>query len=167
MAVTTSLVVQFGSESDAENFFLSAEIDSRSDGFNNGVTTFLPGDSPYYLVYKSAELSLTTVTTSGTIASAGTTSIPITEFKTFAGSKTQSLSKPPNGSVSVNVLASVGAPGTPTVSGTSLSFNEAATAVVKVSYTTTPSVFQLINVPTSLGGESSFPVVIYIVGSSS
>jgi hypothetical protein len=162
-AITTSLVVQFGSDTD-DSYTLSAEIDSRVEGFNKGNTSFLPGDSPYYLVYKSPELTLSTVQSTGNSVNSGTTDIDVVEYITFANSKTQNLSKPPVGSVTLTQLASVGTPGTLSRDGQTLYYAEPAIAVVKAEYTTRPSVYRMTGIPTTLGGETTFPVVVVITG---
>lgn len=69
MANTTTLVVQFGTPDSEADAYLSAEIDDRETGLNGGETSFEPGETAYFLVYKSDNVTLRT--NPGPIASAG------------------------------------------------------------------------------------------------
>jgi hypothetical protein len=72
MAQQTSVSVQFSAASLDENgnppvnAFISAEVDNREDGLNNGETSFAPGDTAWILVYTSANVRVQSV-----VASAG------------------------------------------------------------------------------------------------
>lgn len=68
MSVTANITVSFGDRAtDGANGHLSAEIDGRPEGLNQGKTSFSPGDRAHFLVYKSAN-----VTYSRPVESAGT-----------------------------------------------------------------------------------------------
>lgn len=161
--VTTSIVVQFGSEEDADKYILKAEIDSREDGYNKGNTSFQPGDSPYILVYKSPELSLSFEVSTGNLSSRGNEPVEQSEYPVFANVQTVDLAYPPTGSVNLKHLA--GKTGA-TVSGSTISLPEPDIAVYKADYDATAYVYQLVGIPTELKGETSFPVVIFITGTS-
>lgn len=167
--VTTSLVIQFGSEDDAAQYHLSAEVDSRDDGLNGGNTSFLPGDQPYFLVYYSPELSLTLQASEGTIVASTPQDITIEEYITFADAKEANLSKPVKDGTTPTLeeLSVVGTPGTLQRTGQTLYYNTKAIAVIKATYTTRAKAYQLTSTPTSLGGNTSFPIVIVITGTAS
>ena len=161
--VTTSLVVQFGSADDAANYHLSAEIDSREAGFNKGVTSFLPGDNPAFLVYKTEELSLQFYHSTGGKTSLGTVIIPQDEFIVFAEQKEVQLSKPPSGGVSLTLYG--GKTGAK-VTGQSVSLPEKGTAVYRATYNAKAYAYKLTGIPLTIDGKSSFPVVVVIVGTA-
>jgi hypothetical protein len=162
--VTTNIVVQFGNEGD-QQYFLEAEIDSRDTGLNGGRTNFLPGDAPYFLVYKSPELVLTFETSSGSIASGGSEIIDVTEYVIFAKESEARLSKYPVSGVSWTKLAGSGA-SAPTVSGVDLSIPNTEVSVWKATYQTRAYIYRLNGVPLTLAGETSFPVVIVVIGTA-
>ena len=161
--VTTNIVVQFGSEDDADKYHLSAEIDSREDGYNKGKTSFIPGDSPYLLIYKSDELSLSFDVSTGGLSSRSSELIAVDDFVTFANSDQEDVSKPPSGGVTLKRIA--GSPGA-TISNMTISLPEPDVAVWKASYATRAYVYQLVGIPTELEDETSFPVVVFITGTS-
>lgn len=167
--VTTSLVIQFeiedggDGEITASDLYLSAEIDSREDGLNNGDTSFQPGDSPAFLVFADPRLSLTFLTTSGSLQFVGGGDIPVDEFVTFGYSETASLEKLPTSGLSMSVVAG-SAPGLARGEGTELTCTEKAIAVVHARYNAAYNAYRLVGVPTLLDGEASFPVVIVIIG---
>lgn len=158
--VTTSLVVQFGSQGDAQ-YHLSAEIDSREDGYNGGETSFIPGDQPVFLVYKSDELALTLESSTGGTQSYASGTIEQEEWLTFADEKTKSLNKPPSGSVTLKYFAGVSGA---TVVGDQVTLPSKGVAVYRATYNAKFLAYRMTNIPTTLGGESSFPVVIVITG---
>ena len=164
MAITTSLIVQFGTPdgggTDAST--LTAELDAREDGLNAGNTNFLPGDSPGFLVFASPGVSYTFQTSSGSITPAGTGTIPVEEILTFPLSREQSLRYYPVGGVALTLLAGSG-PGLAS-SGPSVTLAANSVAVVRASYQAAYSSFRLTGVPLALGGLTSFPVVVMVIG---
>lgn len=160
--VTTNLIVQFGSPEDAQ-FFLQAEIDGRDDGLNGGRTQFLPGDQPWFLVYRSPVLDLTFEASSGNVFRGGSELIEQSEFITFARTTEASLSKLPEGAVTFTKLAGTG-PSSPTVIDEKLTVPDPIVAVYKAVYNARADNCQLRNVPLNLAGETSFPVVVVIIG---
>lgn len=74
MASNATVRVQFGNPKAGENYYMSAEVDSRDPadgGLNGGVTSFLPGDKVAILVYRSANTKIDAITTSAGSASQG------------------------------------------------------------------------------------------------
>ena len=161
--VTTSLVVQFGSDTDAASYTLTAELDSRPDGLNGGNTSFVGGDSPFFLVYKSDDLALSFITTQGGIRSSGTVTTEVTQWVTFTNSKSVRLSKPPLGSVS---LEHFGGDTGANVVGEDVVLSEPGVAVYKATYDSKAYAYQMTNIPTTINGETSFQVVVVITGTA-
>lgn len=93
----TTQVVQFGTGSDDPyaNLHLSAEIDDRDNGLNNGDTDFAPGDSAYFLIYKSSSITLSLpVASAGEVSYQGTTTVRKEDFVTFANEPEGSIEVP-------------------------------------------------------------------------
>lgn len=77
--VTATLTVQF--TSDSADSLLKLEIDGRAGGLNGGKTSFSPGDSVYYLKYKTSDVTeLAHVASAGSISGAGTGSTAQEEY---------------------------------------------------------------------------------------
>lgn len=166
-AVTTSLVIQFADEA-ASSLYLTAEVDSRETadgGYNGGSTSFRPGDSPAFLVFRDPSLSLTFTPTSGSVSPLGQGTMQVDEFITIANSRSATLSKLPNSAPSLSVVAG-SAPGMIYSGSTSVSTTEDCTCVIRAVYTTTFDAYRLSGVPLTLDGMSDFPVVVVIIGTS-
>lgn len=163
--ITTTLVIQFTDPAAAgAGYQLSAEIDSRPDGLNKGVTSFIFGDSPGFLVYYSSGVSISNMQSSaGGISSAGTSQVEVVEFVTFANTREASLSKPPSGGVSFVSMG--GSAGAPSVSGSTCTLSSPAVAVFQATYFTTGHGHRLTGV-SKPAGVSELPVVIYIEGTT-
>lgn len=159
--VTTSLVVQFGAGSDS--YHLSAEIDSRTDGFNGGSTSFIGGDSPAFLVYKDTELSLAFIASTGGVQQIGSGTIQQEEWLVFANEKTKSLAKPPTGTVT---LTRYGGTSGATVVGSNVTLPSQGVAVYKAVYNANYTAYKLTNIPTTINGESTFQVIVVITGTA-
>lgn len=165
-AVTTSIVVQFldrtGGETGAH---LSAEVDSREDGLNSGITQFYAGDSPAFLVYKSSDVTIGSMeTTSGVIVPAGSGEISIEEIITFTKTAESNVSKPPI-SAPVLTLLSGSAPGLSSI-GSKVFTSAPCLAVVRAVYNASFTAYRLTQVPETLGGSKEFPVIIFISGTA-
>jgi len=155
--VSTSLVVDF--QSDVGDGVLKAEFDDREDGYNNGITSFNPGDNPAFLVFASSNVE--TVTSSsdhiesseGSISYLGSGTIEKEQFLQYADEKEQSLDYPASGSVSTSVRGNISpnAPGE-----TKITLAEAGTGVIKATYNTSFRAFRL------NGAQGDYPVVISI-----
>ena len=159
--ITTTLVISFADPSSGE-YHLSAEVDGRPTGYNKGVTSFIFGDSPVFLVYYSPGVSITLESSTGSVSGVGTTSVDVVEFIQFANVREASLSKPPSGGVS---FTSMGGGGSPTVSGMKVYLSQPEVAVFRAVYTTTGHAYRLSGV-SQPNGITELPVLIYIEGTT-
>ena len=95
--VTTTLVVQFA---DPGGGILTAEVDNRPDGFNGDKTSFAPGDSPIFLLFKTPDVTVDAIISTYVDVVAITPIAPLTylydveEWLTFADTTQAFLSKP-------------------------------------------------------------------------
>lgn len=154
--VTTSITVDFSSSN--PNSILKAEVDSRADGFNNGVTTFVAGDSPVILLIKSSDVTVDQVVFSeGGYASKGSGTIEVEEWLTYAMVKEGNLANPPSGPITIE--AHTGSANSFTLSDfTKVMSDVAFVGAVKVKYSYAYDAYQLV------GASGTAPVVIYIKG---
>lgn len=101
--VTASLTINFNEDSVSDSAQIKIEIDGREDGLNEGITTFRPGDSPGYLIFLPAGMTIVEHDVSaGVISSQGTGSFAVNDFATFANSREASLSYPANNGFSAS-----------------------------------------------------------------
>jgi hypothetical protein len=162
--VTTSLVVSFTDPNQSKNYHLSAEIDGRPTGLNKGITSFVIGDSPVYLVYKSSAVTISQRTTAGGISGAGGgIVIPIVETVTFVKSNTANLSKPPSGSVSWRHIG--GETATLTVSETNVKASKPILAVYQATYNAVATAYRLSGV-SAIVGVPNVTVIVFIEGTT-
>ena len=158
--ITTSIVINFNAQTDS---ILKAEIDDRTTaegGYNGGGTSFVPGDEPAFLLYKSDNVTvLAKLVSEGTLQTLGTPTIRKTEQLQFANEKSASLSYPYVGGFTV-VRASPGMP-TGTLNGNNYVLSSQAVGIVEVSYITRAEAIRV----RSAGGD--LPVVVYIEGTAS
>ena len=161
--ITASLVVEFDAGEDGG--ILTAEIDTFPTGLNSGETSFVPGDSPGFLIYKTSNVVIDSITTSaGAVSNLGSgfTPEPIEDHIIFTDDKVQDVSKPIFSSFTSKWLgASLGAV---TYTEKTVTVGSIGVGVLKISYNSFFSKHRLTGVPAVLNGETSFPVVIYIVG---
>lgn len=164
MTVTANITVSFGEQAGAAEFgHLSAEIDDRPTGLNGGNTSFAPGDTAYFLVYQSSNVSHDTpIASAGSIVTASVGSVQKEVDVQFPDTDTASLPIPADSIVGVQWLGrSLG----------SLALQDEQTvkasakgvAVARVTISTTPSAYGLQS-PGSLGGETDFSVLVFIQG---
>lgn len=159
--ITTTLVINFAA---GDNSSLAAEIDSRENGLNGGITSFIPGDSPAFLIYKTANVSVQIDTTTGSITDEGSGLTDVEEILTFTNSREVSLSKPAFGTVTTTKLSGV----TPDleVKYDKLITSEKTIGAVKVEYQTKFYAYRLNGVPDNLNGETTFPIIVLITGTT-
>lgn len=161
--VTASLVVNFRSEDGAEGKgILRAEFDTRDGaegGLNPNGTSFLPGDAPVFLVFKSDSVTLDSIQTSeGNTSLVSRPLVTQEEWVTFANVTEARLSYPASGTV--DILKTVGMSSPNIINGNILRVPEAAVGVVKVRYPTKPGAYRL------SGASGDDPVVIVVTGVS-
>jgi hypothetical protein len=161
-SITASIVVNFDA-GDAEGI-LTAEIDGRENGLNGGETSFRPGDSPAFLVYKSPNVQVNEIVASaGSISNLGLGSSEESELISFANVREASPRKPISSGLSTKWLGNNG--GTVSLQNGKLTIPNKAVAVLKADYVSDYNAYRLKNVPEELNGETSFDIVIYISGS--
>ena len=162
MTITASLVVRLGDG--AGDGLLRAEIDAREDGFNQGRTSFRPGDSPHYLVYRGAGVTLTRhVATLGSIAGLGKRAREVEEVVTFADVREVTLGYPVRAGLSVSWMGAV--PGTAQLAGDDrLVLPEPGIGVATVTYQTEFDVFRLSNLPGQVNGKTDYSVLVVLIG---
>lgn len=167
--VTASIVVDF-TLGDSEGV-LSAEIDGREDGYNNGSTSFSPGQVVYYLVDKSTNVSIIKQTTSaGRVTFVANSIEAKEEMITFANDFEASVGSPIHGGYSTKWIGK--APSGNLVKTDSQTFRiqdsngtgVPSVAVLKVNYTVNHGVYKLDGLGSTLSGESSYQVMIVIFG---
>lgn len=160
--------VQFGNpDGTSAEGHLSAEIDSREDGLNAGMTSFAPGDTAYLLVYKSDNVSITdTICSAGSLTPAGSAVVSVTEELMFEDADTATLSRPAVSSTlqvrwfgrSLGALALQADKATVKASGKGV-------AVASVTYDA-PALVYALSSPASLDGETDFSILALIRGAS-
>lgn len=96
MIVTTSVVVNFGtSEEDKSSQLLRAEVDDREEGYNNGKTSFIPGDNVGILLFSSESFTLTqAIASKGTVSKHSDTHKSIDDFFQIEGDREIDLTYP-------------------------------------------------------------------------
>ena len=160
--ISTSIVVNFGQD---DQGILTAEIDGRPDGYNDGETKFAPGDTAAFLIYATSNVNVNTpVVSLGSVQQiAGPQNLDKEEFITFEDTKEASAGFPVLSGFTYTWLGNdLGA-----VTVTDQRTIRAATkgvGVLRVNYTTQYTPWLLTNIPTSIEGETSFPVLIFISG---
>lgn len=165
MAVTATILVDFaqGGESGATGH-LSAEVDDRADGLNNGDTSFQPGDTAYFLVFKSANVTHTDpVPSAGTVTAATVGIVTKEDQIIFANVATGSLPVP---ALAITDYEWMGTDlGTLTLGDDEMTVTAATAgvAVCKITYTTQPEAYGLAS-PANINGETDFDILVYIAG---
>jgi hypothetical protein len=166
--VTATVVVNFTDNASAGGGILTAEIDGRPAGFNGGKSSFVAGDSPVILIYRTTNVVINSVIPStGVMSPHGSGTSLETQDLQFATDVSATLDKPITGSLvstkwlgrdlgtlSLTGEAGVRATGTPP-------------GIARVTYNATYQAYRLSNVVSPLNGETVFPVVIVVTGTSS
>jgi hypothetical protein len=106
--VVATLNVSFGDEDSASSEgILKLEIDDREDGSNKGKTSFKPGDSVGYFLFKSTTPNVTVldhVTTAGGFTGGSLAEKDVEENITFSNSDESTLGYPPSSAVEMSWL---------------------------------------------------------------
>jgi len=162
--VTATLVVQFRNEAAG---VLQAEIDSRPAGYNNGRTSFVPGDSPAFLMFKSTNVEiLSEEVSAGTLATLAPGLLSVTDFLQFANADEASLSKPFHSGASYKWLGNN--LGTPTIVGdTKVRLAAKGVGILKITYNSAFLARRFAGLPTILNGETEYSVIAVITGEAS
>lgn len=167
MPVTANITVSFGdaAAAAAANAHLSAEVDGRDDGLNGGETSFAPGDTAYFLIYKSSNVTYDTpVSSAGTISAAGS-QITVTKEDDiqFADADSATLSIPAESISSVTWLGRSLGSLTLQADKTTVKASAKGVAVARVTYTCKADAFGLAS-PATLAGLTDFSILVFILG---
>lgn len=165
MAVSTNFQVSFGTSSTGTGVdaYLSAEIDSRADGLNAGKTSFVPGDTAYFLVFKSDNVSYSApIPTAGTVTAGAAQTVEKTEDLQFSDADTATISIPTTALSSVQWLGT--SLGSLTLTGTTVKASAKGVAIARVTYNVTADSYALAS-PATLDGLTDFSIMVYILGS--
>lgn len=159
MAVTASIVVDFGGSS--SDSMLIAELDSVR---NDGKLSFLTTETAFFIIYKYPGTLVVhkPAPTSGMVVERGTVFRTKTETLEFVGSKSVSLSYPPNGPVTVNRwYGNVGAGFT--ISKFHALITSDAPCICDVTYQTIGTLWELIP-PNGINlfETPTWPIIVYI-----
>ena len=162
--ITTTLVVNFA-DKDGSKSLLKAEIDNRPKGYNNGKTSFAPGDDVYFFVFHSSNVKIDLIDSSAgqvykvkdeTICKDQTISFPHKDSASLDYPTTAITNQVWFGNDLGNVLLT-------SETSVLIQVND-KTGVVELDYDTIAHVYKLTGVPTQLGGKSEYSVTIYIEG---
>lgn len=142
---------------------LSAEIDTRPDGLNQGRTQFRAGDTVYFLVYRSHNVGYyAPVPSAGTTAFIGSTVISKEDDLAFPNVRTATLGVPATGIQSSlwfgNSLGALSLADEMTLQA------EAQGVAVARVVTAAPADVWMLASPPMLGGLTDYSLLIYIQG---
>lgn len=164
MAVTASITVKFGAEA-ADDALLLAEVDDRpaaEGGLNAGKSSFIPGDTAYYLVYKHKITSTTHTASAGSAAYNSSGTRQITETVSFLKEQDASVRYPITSLDSFEWLGNdLGA--ITSTGGSNIRCAEQGVGVALVTYTTSFDAWGLSS-PAEINGRSSFEIAVLIEG---
>lgn len=164
---SATIRVQFGNPdgSGAEGH-LSAEVDTREDGLNEGRQSFEPGASVAILVYRSANVTLNRIDCSaGSIRADGQVVVQIEEDVVFADEAETTLRVPAETAPSVRWFGrSLGALA---LQADRLTLRAASkgVAVARIGYQARADVYRLKS-PANIDGETDFSIAVFIGGVS-
>ncbi len=164
--VTTSLVIEFDQGLDDTGILL-AEIDAFPNGLNKGITSFAPGDSPGFLLYMSSNVVVDSIQSSEGVVSSlggGVTPEPIEENLIFTDKNKTGVTYPISSGFTSKQLGDNYDLGSITHTETEVFIQNVGVGVVHVEYTANYRKYRLNGVPSSLNGETSFPIIIFITG---
>lgn len=160
--VTAHIVVNF---QPVDNEILQVEIDDRPDGLNNGDTQFSPGDEVGFLVFKSANVNITSVISSaGTIASAGSQTKEVEELLVFPKERRATVRYPLNSSFSGTWLGNNLGGYTTDETTVTLNTQTPGVGALWFEYTSRADGYKLRNTPAQLGGKKDYSIVIFVAG---
>ena len=165
MAQITTIQVQFGrSLADGADAHLSAEIDDRPTGPNAGDTSFEPGDTAWFLIFKSTNVEIASITASaGSLGGGGSVIVERVEDVTFAAVKEGSLNVPANSITSYTWLGNNLGTLTLGTNGQTLTASAEGVAIARVTYLA-PATSHSLTSPPDLDGATDFPILVVVVG---
>jgi len=164
MSANAAIRVAFGGGASASGH-LSAEIDNRPEGLNQGKTAFQPGDTAWFLVHASRNVTVERpLASAGSILNATVGTVIRTDDIFFENSSTATLPVPAD---SLQRVTWFGHPlGALTLGPDQLTVTaaQAGVAVARVVYATSPKAFG-VKSPVSLNGSTDFGILVLVTGS--
>lgn len=166
MSGNSTIRVRFGSGAggSGSNDHLSAEVDDRPAGPNAGKTSFLPGDTAWFLVYRSAGIELSMESSAGSVTGGAEVTVTKTEDVSFEATSTATLPMPAQAVTGTIWLGRDLGALTLGADGMTLTATSSGVAVARVSYTAKALSYGLQS-PSSVAGENDFDVLVLITGS--
>ncbi|ABK45366.1 hypothetical protein Mmc1_2875 [Magnetococcus marinus MC-1] len=145
---------------------LSAELDRRVDGLNQGHTTFHSGGSAHLLVNHGPKTSIQSISaSSGALLPNADQSYTISEDLMFDGSNSATLSQPAQSIQSVIWLGNDLGALTLATDGMAVTAASSGVAIARVTFTVRSRSWSL-TAPEVVAGLDSFPVQVRITGQS-
>lgn len=176
--VTATLVVSLkpASGSGSTQGILKAEIDARPDGYNGGEVKFSAQSTPYMLLYKSTNVTLTNeLATAGVLTKAASGTRQVVETLKFNNTQDASPGYPvASGFAYQWIGADLGA--LTLKDDARVQADKSGYAIAMVTYATAFDVWQLSNLPAKVQGfdalgnsawETSYEVLAVFVGTAS
>ncbi len=163
--VSATIVVEFNA---AESGEMTAELDTREDGYNAGKSSFSAGDEPVILLRKSDNVILDLVICSlGTITQFATGFTSETNWLTYPRTKDANTDKIISSNFTSqwfgNNLGSVQVQGDKSVILTAAGANTSV-GVLKVTYDSNFIAYKLAGIPSTVNGQKEFSVLVMFVG---
>lgn len=166
--LTFSTTINFGAAAGsaaAASTHLSAQIDSRPDGLNGGKTSFVPGETAYFLVFSSDNVTVDTpIATAGTISSAAVGAVEQSVDLTFADTNTATLPMPATSITGTTWMGNSLGSLTLGSDGVTVTAGASGIAVARVTFDTTPEAYALAS-PSTVAGLTDFSILVFISGS--
>ncbi len=161
-AIRTTIKVQFGAETAAAQQHVSAELDDRPEGLNQGRNSFLPGETAFFLIFRTPNIRIDRIIPSaGSVINAHAGQVRRTEDISFDDAATSSLSVPASSIQSVtwlgNSLGGLALQG----DRTTVKATNSGVAVARVTYATTPDAYGIVS-PPHVNGEIDFSITVVI-----
>lgn len=163
--VSTTIVVNFTSNNGGA---LSAELDSRAEGLNNGKTSFAPGETANFLVFASPDVTIDALLASfGTPIQISPSPIngglfEVEEWVTFAETAEASLQKPYTSGFTYEWFGNN--LGTLTPNGSKVTKADAkGVGTAKIKYYAAYTAYA-IQSPAQMNGKSEFQIIVLVKG---
>lgn len=166
MSGNSTIRVRFGAGAggSGSNDYLSAEMDDRADGPNTGKSSFLPGDTAWFLVYRTPGIELSLDASAGSVTGGDEVTVTKTEDVSFEAASIATLPMPAQAVTSFIWLGRDLGALTLGGDGVTLTAAAAGVAVARVTYTAKALSYGLQS-PSSVAGEVDFDVLVMITGS--
>ncbi|MBF0097503.1 MAG: hypothetical protein HQM04_16700 [Magnetococcales bacterium] len=136
--------IAFGNGQQQNDGSVQVEIDSRPDGLNQGVSSWVPGDTAYFLVYATPNARVLSVSSSfGEVTMVGPVEVQHEEELVFEHSDSAQLSHPCTAITQIawsgEGLGNVAV----AANGTGIKADRSGTVAVRVWYNAVPVVYRL------------------------